>query len=895
MNSRTRMLLFTIFAPITVPGYLLFLAASNLLGAAYYIVFEATISPLARRPISLTRGQMIMFALPVLAVAPIAAAGHFLIALFRGVGRALCALGNWQTGVTSRGWSFAYGLFWIVAATWTTMMCFNAAMGMNWIGRGIDLETRNKYVDAIRRGLYMDELPPEMQERRLRIIAELDQGGEALSPYYDLIAESLKNDGFPFNGIDKRLRSLITKLKIGGLPWYFMPKEVAPDGLDHSKLLLGPLLFVWMLLIRWPGTLAVLRFKLVWIAWFLVRTCGVVLAIYLLATWVPRTACDSLWPNIESLSRIEYLFSPAAWMGMEFIEYAQPAWYMFNAGLWLVLIGLVSFIWWTAWRVSPFLGWPRYYVAFLASRALLQRKRIAFFSVGAVTLCVAMMVIVISVMGGFVDSIRSRADGLLGDLVLDGSLQGFPIYTEFIAALGELKDEKTGEPIVEQATPLIYSYGILQFPATKFTKAVRIWGIRLDEYVRVNEFGKELFYNNRYGDTRLDIEQGQPVFGFNAARRAALPGDMDNWYREKWLPSLSAAKREEEERLYPRDGGRFMGPGVFAPASNEQVTPDYEGAKYPGIIIGRDVLFRRMPSGEYGRTFDYPRGELCLLTVIPMTRAGNIVQQAPPQPAYRYVDDSKTGIHEIDSMNVYVDFDRLQKLLNMNAQEREEGGTTSPRCNQIQIKLKPKFAWPRDVLLEKKKQVERCWVAVAANTPMDPIERQMVDNTGIETWEDMQASFIAAIEKEKFLVLIMFGVISIVAVLLILCIFYMIVQEKTRDIGIIKSVGASTEGVIAVFLVYGAAIGLVGAIIGSLLGTTFVEHINEIQDWLARINPAWRVWSPETYSFDKIPSVWKWNEVIGISVLSMVASIVGAAFPAMRAGKTWPVEALRYE
>jgi lipoprotein-releasing system permease protein len=141
----------------------------------------------------------------------------------------------------------------------------------------------------------------------------------------------------------------------------------------------------------------------------------------------------------------------------------------------------------------------------------------------------------------------------------------------------------------------------------------------------------------------------------------------------------------------------------------------------------------------------------------------------------------------------------------------------------------------------------------------------------------------------------MFGVISMVAVFLILCIFYMIVQEKTRDIGIIKSLGGSAAGVSAVFLAYGAAIGLVGCILGSILGISFIDHINEIQDWLARLNPEWRVWSPETYSFDKIPSAWKWSEVIGIGILSIVSSVLGALFPAVRAGRTWPVETLRYE
>jgi len=163
------------------------------------------------------------------------------------------------------------------------------------------------------------------------------------------------------------------------------------------------------------------------------------------------------------------------------------------------------------------------------------------------------------------------------------------------------------------------------------------------------------------------------------------------------------------------------------------------------------------------------------------------------------------------------------------------------------------------------------------------------------TWSEMQSKYVAAIQKEEVLVLIMFGVISIVAVFLILCIFYMIVQEKTRDVGIIKSIGGSTEGIAAVFLVYGAAIGVVGCILGSLMGTAFVTHINDVQDFLARLSPELRIWSPETYSFDQIPSQWKWSEVLSICGLAIVASILGATIPAVKAGKTWPVESLRYE
>ncbi|MCK6486176.1 MAG: FtsX-like permease family protein [Phycisphaerae bacterium] len=123
----------------------------------------------------------------------------------------------------------------------------------------------------------------------------------------------------------------------------------------------------------------------------------------------------------------------------------------------------------------------------------------------------------------------------------------------------------------------------------------------------------------------------------------------------------------------------------------------------------------------------------------------------------------------------------------------------------------------------------------------------------------------------------------------------MIVVEKTRDIGIIKSLGGSAQGVAAVFLIYGAAIGVVGATLGSIIGAVFVRYINEVQDWLARLNPEWRIWSPQTYSFDRIPDTVKLDEMLWIAGLAILAAIVGAVAPALRAARTWPVEALRYE
>lgn len=887
MRSHAILTLFTVFAPITVPAYLLFLAGSNLLGGAFYVVIEATLVPLLGRPVSLSRPQMAILSVPVLLAAVPATAGLLVIWLVRHLGMGLSWLGHWQTAARSLAWASAAGLGWVLAAAWITMTCLNAAVGLSWIG--CPVEGRDEFVDFWAKPRQLSRMPPHMQQRREVLLADLRQYGEAVHPQHEQLLRILESNDSSFCWLPDTVAR-----RLAGLPWFFVPSELSEDGSDHSVMMLGPLLFAWILLFRWPGIFVVLRRDWLRTAAFAARTAGAVAAILWLVTWTPWTAYSHFLFSGDQPSKLFIFLSPAVWLGFDPAAWVRAEWYLFNIGLWLVLNGAAIFIWWMAWRISPLIGWPRYYIAFFAAR-LLQRKRIAFFSVGAVMLCVAMMIIVISVMGGFVDHIRNRAQGLLGHLVMEGGPQGFPYYEDFIRKIGELRDHATGEPIVVQATPLIRAYGLLQFPQARLTHPVQILGIRLEEFVRVNEFGKDLFYARRFGGTHLGPQQ-QPFYGFGEDNLPALPGDLDGHWRE-YLGSLPKSEREDEEKRYAREADApYPGPGVFALSATADLRPGFAGREYPGLIVGRDVLFRRLPSGEYRRGARFPRGEHCLLTLLPLTRTGDVSPEPPPKPSFRYVDDSRTGIFETDSKSVYVDFEVLQRLLSMEAQPRAgDTGMASPLCSQVQIRVNDRLGKDRTSLLACKLELLRIWESLRDHLNPDATETSLMLNVDIQTWEEMQRSYISAIEKEKFLVLIMFGVISVVAVFLILCIFYMIVQEKTRDIGIIKSVGGSGEGVTAVFLVYGGAIGLVGSILGALLGIAFVEHINDIQDFLARLNSAWRVWSPETYSFDQIPDVWKWSEVIGISILAIVASVAGAAFPALRAGRTWPVETLRYE
>lgn len=639
------------------------------------------------------------------------------------------------------------------------------------------------------------------------------------------------------------------------------------------------------------------------------------------------------------------------------------------------------------------------YKLFLSIRYL-SRRRIAFFAIGAVTLCVAMVLIVVSVMGGFLDMIKERSRGLLGDIVMDNySLQGFAWYQEFI------DDVRTGLPDeIVTATPVIYNYGILRFPDENITKPVKIVGIRLEEAYVVNDFKGSLFYEKFFPGTTTLAEQKQPVWAWDQNGNHVLPPDLQQaldgtgWKRPQkksvagedvevahslhfpgpgryaswptystlraesllvWverlarqaespdvsrapdLPDrpvgdelaellvkcdqlrtqllewqagddgLSALQRftdeltwsaahvaaNDQEKLIESLGRATLAGRALMATLVSRIAPTYVGDPLPGIIIGSDLVDAPDDEGNYDRP--WPRGHKVLLTFLPLTRKGVLSGVQAPVKAMRYADDSRTGVYQIDSLSVYVDFAFAQDVLMMSPQRLTEelgGGMTPERTTQVQFKVAPGHD-PYKV----KDQLESLWTKFverkANEIPTGPLDAEL-DQLGwvqFETWEERQQEFIAAVEKEKVLVTILFGVVSVVAVLLVGCVFYMIVQEKTRDIGIVKSIGATSSGVGSIFLTYGAAVGVVGSIIGATAGALFVWYINEIQGLLIQLNPNLRVWSRKVYSFDYIPNTVKPADIVWIIAIAISASVLGSVVAAWRASRVWPVEAIRYE
>lgn len=528
------------------------------------------------------------------------------------------------------------------------------------------------------------------------------------------------------------------------------------------------------------------------------------------------------------------------------------------------------------------------YKWFLAWRYL-HTKLIAAFGVLAVMLCVAMVLVVMSVMGGFLDNVRNRSRGLYGEVVLDsGTLQGFPLYAEFAEHI-----TRTMPGTVKQATPTIISYGIFRVPETSYTKPAQVFGVRLDEYRDVTEFGEGLFYDSYFPGTTSFAPQGMPVAGVDDKGAIRLPPALteanQRWRAGEKNPDRIAVFDADPyvTTFYPSTVSLLAGERVFAAQPGE---PMVDEPMFDGLIAGTDLLFLRRPDGKFDRVL--AKGATVALVLMTLSPSGNLSSEPPVKVPLRYVDDVRTGIYEVDSKCVYVDFNLLQHKLAMDAQPLVEGGTSRPRANQLLIDLHDGVN-----MNDGRDSIAAVWMAFTAEHGRDlaPHDQRLLGHVSVNTWEDMQRSFIQAVEKEKVLVTIILCLISVVAIILVGCIFYMIVEKKTKDIGILKAIGASPSGVAGMFILYAAAIGVVGSALGVMFGTVFVWNINGIQDALASLNPQLRVWSPDIYSFDRIPEVVKSADAISIAIVATISSIVGSLIPAWIAGRVWPVQALRYE
>ena len=290
-----------------------------------------------------------------------------------------------------------------------------------------------------------------------------------------------------------------------------------------------------------------------------------------------------------------------------------------------------------------------------------------------------------------------------------------------------------------------------------------------------------------------------------------------------------------------------------------------------GCIVGSELLFKR---DQRGKLMRYPGGDYLpvKISILPIPESGALHTLSTDTRPFMIVDDSYSGVADVDSGFVFAPFETIQAMAGMRSDDPDiKPGSqywTEPRCSEVLIKLQPGIGE------EQMHAVARRIDKLTENFRLNHLDTNAFP-LDVQTWDERQRKYLNAVENEKNMQTFILGLMSCVVLVVVFLIFYMIVRDKTRDIGIIKAVGGSEEGVAGIFLCYGLFIGIVGGILGVISGVEFVLHTNEIHEFIYRMTGR-VIWDRSVYMFDEIPHTVNPHEVAWYFIAALIAGVLGA-------------------
>jgi lipoprotein-releasing system permease protein len=508
----------------------------------------------------------------------------------------------------------------------------------------------------------------------------------------------------------------------------------------------------------------------------------------------------------------------------------------------------------------------------------LRTRWIALASIISVTLGVATLIVVNSVMAGFTHEMMERMHGILADVIFEGpGLNGFPDAERHMEEIRRVAGDYIAGMTPVVTVPAMLTY---EFRGHQFNRQIMLIGIDEATHARVSDFAKYLQHPENRRQLSFSLkERGYDVVDHQSPENAVPRPDMERagWvHRRQWgerkkvLLQIQAAEEaagRQEQVPNQTPENPFATRGQAGGVQPPQNVFDETTEQHKGVIIGKGLISQYLPSEQADRFLVIP-GDDVQITVPTMP---NALQPTPTGASrlFTVVDVYESKMSEYDSQFVFVPLRELQDFRGMIDPQTGIANITS-----IQIKLKNEA--DGELVRDKLR---------AAFRP---------ELYGIFTWQDKQSSLLTAVALEKSILNILLFLIIAVAGFGILAIFYMIVVEKTRDIGVLKSLGASRNGVMGIFLSYGLSLGAVGAGAGLGLGLLFVRYINEIRDLLESITGT-KVFDPSIYYFFRIPTIVEPLTVGWVVVGSIGIAVLASVLPARRAARLHPVEALRYE
>ena len=179
-----------------------------------------------------------------------------------------------------------------------------------------------------------------------------------------------------------------------------------------------------------------------------------------------------------------------------------------------------------------------------------------------------------------------------------------------------------------------------------------------------------------------------------------------------------------------------------------------------------------------------------------------------------------------------------------------------------------------------------------------PVARELANTLGqvyrIQTWRDTNANLFAALSMEKVVMFVILSLIILVAVINLISMLMMLVTDKQADIAILRTLGATPRSIMGMFMVQGVLVGFVGIAFGVGLGSLLSWKLPGIIKWIEHTFHVTFL-SPDVYYISEVPSRLDWHDVLWVTVLTFSFSLLATLYPAWRASRTQPAQALRYE
>ena len=516
----------------------------------------------------------------------------------------------------------------------------------------------------------------------------------------------------------------------------------------------------------------------------------------------------------------------------------------------------------------------------------LRTRYIALVSIVSVMLGVATLIVTNAVMEGFTNELEERSNGILSDLTIESrSLDGVPDADWHMREIRRVAGDYIAgmSPTVHVPALIGYHVPAQLGDATEdeyVTRQITLIGVDQASYAAVSDLGNCLQHpdNRRRLDFLLkdggyDTFDSQADDPSQATRRPAMINAGWPWRREmarRARPVVAAPGSLAENPFSARPAASATGQSntdtlnPFVASSPDAGDFDPAREQHTGCVLGLAICSYRSSDGT--DNFQFLPGHDVEISYVSAGR--------PPKPLsakFTAVDFCETKMGEYDASLVFVPIRKLQELRGMI-----DPTTGVANFNSVQIQLKPGV------------DVDTV-CAMLRNHPAFSPHKYFVG-----TWRDKQGPLLSAIHLEIVLLNLLLFLIIAVAGFGILAIFLMIVVEKTRDIGILKSLGASGGGIMGIFLVYGLSLGIVGAGVGTALGLLFVHFINQIAEFVSWLTGQ-PVFDRSVYLFEKIPTYVDWLTVVLIVFGAMLIAVLASILPAWRAARLHPVEALRYE